>query len=232
MVKKKTQMTAVGYVRVSTEDQAREGISLENQRKKIELYAELNGLVLNEIVADEGISAKNLKRPGVQRVLEMAKKKEVDSIVIYKLDRMFRNTVDALKTSQMLDRKGIALHSINEKLDTKSAIGRFFFSLMASLAEMERSIVSERTTDALRCKKAKGERVGEVPYGFNAVEENLVPNEEEQAVIEMMIEMKRMRLSNKAIAERLTEKQIPTKKGLKSWNYQTVRNILKRQDYI
>jgi DNA invertase Pin-like site-specific DNA recombinase len=230
MVKRKGNKIAVGYIRVSTEDQAREGISLENQKKKIELYAELNGLVLEDIIADEGISAKNLNRPGVQRIIEMAKKKQVDCIIIYKLDRMFRNTIDALKTSQMLDKKGIALHSINEKLDTKSAIGRFFFSLMASLAEMERNIISERTTDALRCKKAKGERVGEIPYGYDTVDGNLVPNDEEQTVISLIHEMRNERMSYKAIAQRLSEKQITTKKGLKAWNYQTVRNIVKRHE--
>ena len=76
-------MKAVGYVRVSTEDQAREGVSLDNQTAKIKAYAELKDLDLMEIVADAGISAKNLNRPGVQRVLDMARKKEVGAVVVF-----------------------------------------------------------------------------------------------------------------------------------------------------
>ena len=73
-------MKAVGYVRVSTDEQAREGVSLEAQRSKIKAYAELKEMELVEIIEDAGISAKNLNRPGVQKVLKMSKRKEVDAI--------------------------------------------------------------------------------------------------------------------------------------------------------
>ena len=103
---------AVGYIRVSTEGQAEKGISLEAQRAKIEAYAALKDFTLVEIVEDAGISAKNLKRPGMQRLLDMIHRKEIDAVIILKLDRMFRNTVDALQTTQDFDKKGVALHSI------------------------------------------------------------------------------------------------------------------------
>ena len=70
-------MPAIGYVRVSTEDQAKEGVSLDNQKSKIETYCELKDLDLSEIVEDAGLSAKNLKRPGVQKVLKLARKKQL-----------------------------------------------------------------------------------------------------------------------------------------------------------
>ena len=72
-------MTAIGYVRVSTEDQAKEGVSLDNQKSKILAYCQLKDLNLAEIIEDAGISAKNLKRPGVQRVLKLARKKEIEA---------------------------------------------------------------------------------------------------------------------------------------------------------
>ena len=100
-------MTAIGYVRVSTEDQAKEGVSLDNQKAKIEAYCQLKDLELSEIVEDAGISAKNLKRPGVQKVLRMARKKKIDAIVVYKLDRIFRSTVDALETTKMFDKREV-----------------------------------------------------------------------------------------------------------------------------
>ena len=80
---------------------------MDNQKAKIEAYCQLKDLKLSEIVEDAGISAKNLKRPGVQKVLRMARKKQVDAVVVYKLDRIFRSTVDALETTKMFDKWGV-----------------------------------------------------------------------------------------------------------------------------
>lgn len=206
---------AVGYIRVSTEEQARGGVSLENQRRKIEAYADLNDLELVEIVADEGRSAKDLNRPGVQRVLEMARCRAVDAIIVYKLDRMFRSTTDALQTAKMLDARGIALHSISENLDTGSAIGKFFFTLTASLAEMERNLIAERTRDAMRTKKAKGQRVGEIPYGYDLAEDgvHLIQNDQEQAVIRRMKRMRGDGKTYKQISEALNKSGSRTRCG-------------------
>ena len=100
-------MTAIGYCRVSTEDQAKEGVSLDNQKSKIKAYCELKDFELREIVEDAGISAKNLRRPGVQKVLRLASGKEIDAVVVYKLDRIFRSTVDALETTKAFDKWGV-----------------------------------------------------------------------------------------------------------------------------
>ena len=134
-------MTAIGYVRVSTEDQAKEGVSLDNQKSKIKAYCQLKDLELREVIEDAGISAKNLRRPGVQKVLRLARGKEIDAVVVYKLDRIFRSTVDALETTKAFDKWGVSFHSIEETLDTRSAMGRFFFTLTAALAEMERRLI-------------------------------------------------------------------------------------------
>jgi site-specific DNA recombinase len=99
-------MKAIGYIRVSTEDQAREGVSLDNQKSKIRAYCELKEMEIVGIVEDAGISGKNLNRPGVQKVLDMARRKEVDAVIVYKLDRMFRSTVDALETTKLFAKWG------------------------------------------------------------------------------------------------------------------------------
>ncbi|MFA6450914.1 MAG: recombinase family protein, partial [bacterium] len=208
-------MKVIGYARVSTEEQAREGVSLDNQRRKIELYAEMNDMELIGIEIDEGISAKNLKRPGVQRVLELARKKQVDCIIIYKLDRMFRNTVDALNTSQMLDKQGVALHSINERLDTKSAIGKFFFSLTASLAEMERNVISERTVDSMKHMKESGKCVGNVCFGFRRSSDGIhvEPEPIEQEILVRIRELREAGFTLDAIATELTVLGFVTRGG-------------------
>jgi site-specific DNA recombinase len=140
-------ITTIGYIRVSTDEQVREGVSLENQEEKIRDYCKLKDFEIIEIIQDAGISAKNLRRPGAQRVIGMAQEKIIDAVVVYKLDRMFRSTVDALETTKQFDKWNVSFHSIKEALDTKSAMGKFFFTLTAALAEMEREIIGERTKD-------------------------------------------------------------------------------------
>jgi len=178
-------MKAVGYVRVSTEEQVRGGVSLDMQRAKIRAYAALEGLQLVEIIADEGISGCSIKiRPGIQRVLQLVRERQVEAVIIYKLDRLARNTLETLEIARLMDQKGVALHSITEKLDTGSALGRFFFTLVASLAEMERGIISERIKAAMgRLKEAGRTWNGNPPYGLQARDGLLIPHEQERTVI-------------------------------------------------
>jgi len=177
---------AVGYVRVSTEEQVKGGVSLDLQKAKIRAYCGLEDMELVEIISDEGISGCSIKiRPGVQQVLQMVREKQVNAVIIYKLDRLARNTVEALEIARLMDRKGIALHSITEKLDTKSALGRFFFTLMASLAEMERGIISERIQAAMERKREKGEACNNNPrYGYRIADGVVFPDMEEQRIIQ------------------------------------------------
>ena len=223
-------MKAIGYTRVSTDEQAREGISLDIQRGKIRAYAELKGLDLVEIAEDAGFSAKDLKRPGVQRVIEAAHKRQVQAVIVFKLDRMFRDAADALTVTKAFDKRGVSFHSICETLDTQSAMGRFFFTTLAGFAEMERAKISERTRDAMAHKKRNGERVGEVPYGWTLADGNghLVRHEAEQRVIERVRDLRNSGLSLRDIAGELDDAGIPTKKGRRTWTAKVIRDLLRR----
>lgn len=207
-------MRAVGYIRVSTEEQATHGISLEAQREKIQAYAVTKDLEFVGIVEDAGKSAKNLKRPGVQKVLNMVRRKEIGAVIIVKLDRMFRSTRDALDTAEIFDKRGVALHSIGESLDTQSAMGRFFFTLTAALAEMERGLVGERTKAALKKKRDNSEKTGGgVPYGFDAVEGKLVKNPEEQKTKTRIAKLRKGGASYQKVADTLNAEGISAKRG-------------------
>jgi site-specific DNA recombinase len=223
-------MNAIGYIRVSTEDQVKEGVSLDNQKLKIEAYCQLKDLELIEIIEDAGISAKNLKRPGVQRVLKLARNRQVDAIVVYKLDRIFRSTVDAIQTTRMFDKWGVSFHSIEETLDTKSAMGRFFFTLTAALAEMERRIIGERTKAALSHKRSRNEKTGgDVPYGYDLTPAGiLIKNDDEQRVIKTIRRLNRDGYSLRKICRELEREGHLTKRGNTLWHPQTVSSILKR----
>lgn len=208
-------MKAIGYVRVSTTAQAEQGISLENQIEKIRAYCGFNDLELVDIVVDEGISAKNLTgRPKAQALIQRAKAEKL-AIIVYKLDRMFRNTVDSITTMESLEKAGIPFHSINEKLDTGSAMGKFFVTMISAMAELERNVISERTKDALQNKKSQGKRVGNLPFGFclDVDGETLIPEPTEQEIIQTIQKLKREGSSLQKIAEHLNNQGHTTRTG-------------------
>ena len=224
-------MPAIGYVRVSTEDQAKEGVSLDNQKTKIEAYCQLKDLELREIIEDAGISAKNLRRPGVQKVLKLARRKEIDAVVVYKLDRIFRSTIDALETTKAFDKWGVSFHSIQETLDTRSAMGRFFFTLTAALAEMERRLIGERTKAALAHKKSRNEKTGgDIPYGYDLTPTGiLIKNDAEQRVIRIIRRLHGEGFSLRGICAELEREGHRTKRGNAVWHPQSVAHIIKRE---
>lgn len=222
-------MRAVGYIRCSTPGQVKFGVSLEAQRDKVKTYAMLKDLDLIEVVEDAGISAKNMLRPGVQQVLNMVARHEVEAVIIYKLDRMFRSTVDALETTKFMDKHKVALHSISESLDTRSAMGQFFFTLVAALSELERRLISERTKTALAHKKKSRKVYGQIPYGFKRVGNDLVEDDEEQSVIKLVLRLRRKGFSMADIANNLNSQQIKPKRG-DVFHPMTIKGILNAQE--
>ena len=153
-------MKAIGYIRVSTATQADNGVSLDAQKDKIKAWCKANGYRLDTVFSDRGMSAKRAdNRPQLQKALNEVCKSRKAALVVYSLSRLARSTKDAIGIAERLDKCGADLASINEMIDTTSSMGRFFFRTMASLGELERDQVSERTRDALAYKKAKGERI-------------------------------------------------------------------------
>lgn len=175
-------MKVCAYVRVSSEEQAVEGISLAAQEAKLRAYAAMRGFDVVEVVSDPGVSGSIAigKRPGGKRVVELVRAKEVGAVLAWKLDRLFRDCSDCLTVTRQWDNSDVALHLVDlggAAVDTKSAIGRFFLTVMAGAAELERNQGSERTRAALQHLKATGKRAGTVPLGMLALDDNtLVAN--------------------------------------------------------
>lgn len=164
---------AVGYIRVSKEEQAREGISIAVQKKKIKAYCELHGLILVGIYGDPGVPGKKVSnRLGLLSVLELVNRRAVQHVVIMKLDRLARKTTDTLRIAEKMDRKGVSLHSILDHVDTKSAIGRFFFTMQAAIAQFESEQTGERIKTCLGELKKTGARyTKDAPYGYKHVQD-------------------------------------------------------------
>jgi len=221
---------AVCYLRVSTNEQAKHGVSLEAQEARIKGYCAMMGLEIVHIAREEGVSAsKTLKsRPEGEKMLRIMKQEGVQHIVALKLDRLFRSTVDALNQTKEWDKQKIALHLIDmggQTVDTSSAVGRLFLTMTAGFAEMERSLISERTAAALGYKKDNRMIYSHAPYGFDRVDDRLEVNEEEQQVIGKMVGWRKDGLSYRVIAKQLSDEGIQTKLG-KTWHAMSVRHII------
>jgi len=223
---------AVGYARVSTEEQAREGISLEVQKDKIEKYVELHNLELLKVITDEGKSGKDLDRGGINEILSLIKDKSVSHIVVYKMDRLTRRTFDLLYLVEEVFKKNkVQFHSITERIDTTTAQGNFFLTIIGAMAQMERDLISERTKAVLQYKIQKLEYVGSPALGYEAStgeSKFLETNEREQDTVKRIFYLKRYKhLSLGKIAKELNENDVKTKRGGK-WHSGTIKLILDR----
>lgn len=217
-------MKVIGYARVSTDEQAKSGLGLEAQIAKIRSYADLFELTVTEIVIDDGISGKNLKRPGLIKAIRAIKAGDAEGMLVAKLDRLTRNVADLGTLVQNVFDKA-ELYSVSEQINTKNAAGRLVLNVLVSVAQWERETICERTSDALQAKKARGEKTGgNVPFGFEVVNGKLIENVEEQAVISKIRELRANGLSLRKIAEKLNDEGIETKTG-KAWNAMQISRI-------
>lgn len=224
-------MKAVIYTRVSTEDQAKEGVSLEAQATKARAYCTAMELEIVGEFTDEGISgSKSLQtRPGLAYAMETACR-EGAALVVYSLSRLSRSTALTIELGAKLEKSGADLVSLCERIDTTSAAGKMVFRMLAVMAEFERDQVSERTAAAMAHKKAKGERVGTIPYGWDLGNDgvNLIKVPNEQATLRRIERMRDGGMSLSSIARALRNEGIETKKG-GQWHPQTIKNLLREK---
>jgi DNA invertase Pin-like site-specific DNA recombinase len=224
-------MQSIGYVRVSTEEQAREGVSLDAQEARLRSYCTAAGLTLVEVIRDEGVSASKplSSRPGGAALLRVVARRQVRHVVVVTLDRAFRNTIDCLTTVNAWDLANVALHLVDhggQSINTKTAVGRMFLTMLAGFAEMERRLTAERITAALRHKKGQRKAYGPTPYGFDRQGDRLILNPAEQKVIRQMRRWRQAGRTLAWIADTLTRRGIPAKRG-GAWNPYGVRYILR-----
>lgn len=206
-------MKVVCYVRVSTEEQAAQGVSLDAQEAKLRAYCDLYGHELLEVVVDAGQSAKTMNRPGLQRALGMLKAGEAEGLLVLKLDRLTRSVRDLGELLETYFQKS-ALLSLQEQCDTSTAAGRLVLNLLTSVAQWERESTGERTKMALQHKKSQGVQLG-------------APALTDAATISRALELKGQGLTLRQVAEKLTAEGFQTLKGGR-WEAMTVKRLLDR----
>ena len=165
------------YMRVSTEDQAREGFSLPEQKERLEAYCKFNDYQIVEYYTDAGISAKTGNhRPEYERMLEDGKQRKINMIVALKLDRITRSIKDWETLMDYSDKYNVALAFVNDKIDTTNANGKMVSRIMMSVSQNEIERTSERTIIGLSGAIKQGHIPARAPLGYKHVDKKLVPD--------------------------------------------------------
>lgn len=223
-------MRAALYARVSTEDQAVEGFSLDAQIKRLEAYCRVRGWEPVGYYRDEGYSGRNTERPEYRRML--SESDNWDVLLVLKMDRIHRNSVNFTMMMDSLRSMGKEFNSVQEKFDTTTAMGRFVMDIMQRIAQLESEQIGERTFMGMEFKARNGTgRLGSGhPYGYRCVDGGLEVIEHEATTVRDIFNLYVRGSTMQDIAGFLNNQDIPAKKGGK-WNKQSVCNILHNPIY-
>lgn len=208
-----TGLKAMGYVRVSTVEQE---TGLEAQREAILSECERRGWSVVGIVEDHGHSARDLRRPGVQSVLDALETGAAQALVVAKLDRLSRSLLDFAGLMAVAQKQGWSLVALDCAVDTTSPGGEAMASVLAVFAQFERRMIGQRTRDALAVKRAQGVRLGR-------------PQALPDAVIARIVSSFAADETLSGIARGLNADHIPTAQGGARWWPSTVRAVIHSQ---
>lgn len=195
------------YIRVSTEEQVRDGYSLDAQKAHLIEYAKKNGYVIADLYADEGISARKTykKRKEFMRLLSDVEAGKIDLILFIKLDRWFRSVADYYKVQEVLDAHGVGWRATTEQYDTTTASGRLYVNIRLAVAQDEADRTSERIKFVFDRKVAESQVIGgALPMGYRRENGRLVINEEEAEIVRRVFELYISLRSRRATAFKLS----------------------------
>ncbi|QTP19085.1 MULTISPECIES: recombinase family protein [Micrococcus] len=214
----RTRPLALAYIRVSTEDQSEHGASLDAQRAALAAEAQRRGWDV-EVVADAGLSGKSLNRPGLQSALARLDRGEADVLLAVRLDRVSRSVADFAGLLDRCQRRGWELVLLSPNIDTADPAGRFTANVLASAAQYERELISQRTREGMAQRKAEGVRFGRP---------NEIPDEVRERILRLRAEG--VRVSH--IARALTEEGVPTARGGAVWRSSTIDRVLAQAEQM
>ncbi|BCU51268.1 recombinase RecB [Staphylococcus auricularis] len=221
------------YIRVSTERQV-EGYSIEGQITQIEQYCQFNGYELVDIYADRGISGKSMNRPELQRMLKDAKNGKLDCVMVYKTNRLARNTSDLLTIVEELHRQNVEFFSLSERMEVKNSTGKLMLQILASFSEFERNTILENIYTGQHQRALEGYYQGNLPLGYNNIPDNkkeLMINQHEANIVKYIFESYAKGHGYRKIANALNHKGYVTKKG-NPFSISAVTYILSNPFYI
>lgn len=207
--------SAIGYVRVSTQEQTDSGLGLDAQRRKVEELAASRGLTIVAWHEDAGVSGGTApaKRPAMCDALAHLADRQATTLVAAKLDRVSRSTEDVLALYRVADREGWSIITADLMVDTTTPAGRMALTMLASFAEFERAMISQRTREALAEKRSQGIQLGK-------------PSQVPTDVVERVCREAYAGATLRTIAAGLMADGIATGGGSATWHAATVRRVL------
>lgn len=220
------------YTRVSTIDQVDNGYGLDFQIEKCQAMATVKDFEVLATLSDNGISGTKdeTERDGLAKLLQMAENKEIDCVIVFSLDRLGRNTRLVLSIVEKLETLGIDLISCKEALDTTTPTGRFVLRMFASLGELERDSIVERTTLGRDARgKIDGEKGGAVPYGYIRLTGLIIDEKKAEVVRDIFRLRYQENHTLTKIAIHLNDNNIPSARGGK-WYASSVKVVLDNED--
>lgn len=230
------------YARVSTTEQAEEGYSIDEQERLLTEWCNRNGYIVHEVYADRGISGKSIKnRPALVQLLDDAKNKKFDVVLVWKTNRLARNILDLLKIVEVFEHSYISFRSYTESLETETSSGKLQFHMMAAIAEFERNTISENVKMGMLARAREGKWNGGRVLGYDLEDVSnqgekrkhtrLVINEKEAKTVRRIFELYIAGNGYKAIANRVNKEGHLGKRG-KPFSISTVKTILENPIYV
>jgi len=223
------------YTRVSTDDQVREGYSLEVQREYLTNYSNQQGYELSEVYTDEGISAGTTDRPALQKLLKDAKQKAFNLVIVYKIDRLSRRLKDLIEIVDQLEDCGVGFKSATEPFDTTTSAGKLMFQQLGSFAEFERNRLAERVfpgmVKSVQAGNWHGSKNCPTGYTYNKEKKLLEINESESKLVKLVYKLYLEGKSTSEIADYLNDSKRNPRFG-RYFYTKYIRDILRNRIYI
>lgn len=219
------------YIRVSTEDQAKEGVSLDDQQTRLIAFSQSQGWPDYVLYIDDGYSAKDTNRPAFQRMIEDIKSNKINTVVTTKIDRLTRRLLDLLQFVEFLAENNCSYKSTSESFDTTTAAGRMVLQLLGVFAEFERERIGERVKDNMQHLANLGKPISRPCFGYDLINKKLLINDVESKWVHRMVDMFLNDHGTFQIAKMLNENHVLTKNG-KQWTTKAVRLFLENNQML
>src|SRR6266849_619523 len=227
------------YFRVSTDEQ-KERASIETQREFAAQYCKVHEITVISSYSDDGISGTIpvAERPDGSRLLSDARAKKFDTILVYKLDRLARSTLEILKVVETLGQWGIAIKSMTEPFETDSSVGKFLVSMLASVAQLERDAIRDRSGAGMERVARLGKWLGGRPsFGYQVIDGKLAIQPEQAEIVKEIFRMFLSGSTQRAIAHHLNAQDVIHPLGLdgagvnRLWHEATTSKLLRDTIY-
>jgi len=225
-----TQRVAL-YARVSTEDQAKEGFSLDAQRDRLHAFCRAQGWTVSKEYVDDGHSGRDVRRPAYQ--LMMQERDGWDKVLVIKMDRIHRNSRNFMEMMDDLKEWGKDFVSATESLDTSTAMGRFVMDIIQRIAQLESEQIGERVYMGMaqKHKQGKGLLGFRRPYGYDYVDGTLVVKAEEARTVRRIFREYAEGATIHGIAAKLNDEGVPSQRN-RQWSTSGLRYMLRNPVYV